>query len=229
MTATAAEAGPPTISSAFAGYQGPVGAGGSAFFTVPKTSCVAATQFVGATVYVNRTGTRYYMGAEIVLRCIGHQVHYAAAVFGHGSGGGCPTVSHTMAVSPGDKVFMRVTDGSPATAIVKDITKGTTLPLTTCGVGGDHVWIGMCVPGPDAGGPVPGSLPDWCDASGLGVVPPASVPEFGVVKFHNVDVDAAALPAASPVYFMQNAGPLKISTGPLSASGKAFKTPWHHA
>jgi hypothetical protein len=227
--ATPAWAAGAALSPSFAGYQGPVGAKGTATIKVPAITCVAPTQFVAATVYLNDTASPYYVGAEIALRCTPAGPSYTAAVFGQGAAGGaaCAPVSLTMPVVPGNVVTLTVTAGTPATATIVDTTTGTTLPLTTCGVGSGPVWVGMCAPsGP--GGPPPGSLPNWCDAAGLGVTPPVSVPRFGTVKFFNVFVNSLPLPPASPRYNMKNAF-LEITTGTLTAGGTAFATRWLHA
>jgi len=228
IVAGPAQAAGPALSTAFAGYQGPVGAKGTATLRVPVITCVAPTQFVAATVYLNDTGSPYYIGAEIALRCGPAGISYTAAVFGQGAAGStCAPISLTMPVVPGNVVTLTVTAGTPATATIVDVTTGATLPLATCGVGTGPVWIGMCAPAGPAG-PPPASLPNWCDANGLGVPPPVSVPKFGRVKFYNVSVNALALPAASPVCDMKNAF-LEITTGPLTGAGKVFVTRWLHA
>ncbi|MGO8877348.1 MAG: hypothetical protein ACLQNG_16480, partial [Acidimicrobiales bacterium] len=53
--ATPAWAAGAALSPSFAGYQGPVGAKGTATIKVPAITCVAPTQFVAATVYLNDT------------------------------------------------------------------------------------------------------------------------------------------------------------------------------
>lgn len=223
-----AVAAAPALSAAFAGYQGPLAPKGTATLRVPVITCVAPTQFVAASVYLNDTASPYYIGAEVALRCGPAGVSYTAAVFGQGAAGGaCAPVSLTMPVAPGNVVTLTVTAGTPATATIVDLSTHATLPLATCGVGSGPVWIGMCAPS-GAAGPPPASLPNWCDALGLGVLPPVSVPNFGKLKFYNVAVNGLPLPAASPVYDMKNAF-LEITTGPLAAGGRSFVTKWLHA